>query len=767
MALELLGASFSDLKGRSVTFPIGNTGNSVRAVYTIQNEFRVELSNSIQITKVGNKFTLSSGSWSNYGLVTAAPISFDLLGSTNISGPGNVQFIDGADLFLVSDPDSGVNNVTYFAGFFKQFRTPEGIDFAFNIPSNDAPGQNSLIDGEPTLFTIDNLNFTAVGTTLQMTQLGNRSGMSEIVVNITMLADGLGDKSKFLIDVLYRYPHYKFPELFTLGNSVAPWAKFKTLAEYANPNIGMSKVYQPIGNIGYFGEHFNGGPASYFFQSINWKRTNNTVIPAMDYSQISKFEIIVSGVFDSACQFNIGWFWDSLNESEWKNLPESHDRNIMLVTKTTANSTIFGPETILGYPNSTGAKIDITNLSYTLVGPTQLKITGRTEPNTEFTEWFDEREGDRGYKMWIDCDGSAFNGDWNSSTSINVQVADAQMVKSAVILGIWDDIQYSKFLDHNDDQFDSPTVYTEDDLNHVILFKMPKNIPYQSIGGSIVAFNPLSSESFVLESQIVNITPSVQLPFINGALPINYTQSRGFKLPNGSGKNEIKLTRYPINDSVSHFALKFNYGFLCRWETWLQQLNATPYFFATPNKNWQQFQGAGWQLKFVFNVTKEAGSYENSFPFRIKAYDDYIGTSQAEFFLLDGTQVNAPDASSPVRVKFTHELNNPYAWDPDYWANMTVEPFEGGPRWLLSSRPFTLDGQNPLYPLAGETGVKITVVGDQAVTECLFDPLKIAYNNLSFTGRIQGNEVPEIEARFIFQNGNGVLNQDDNNLIPQ
>lgn len=779
MALNIVDVEYEDLKGRTLTFPVGNTGNVITARYTIENEFRVELSNSIQVTKIGNKFTLSgttsggqAATWENFGIISDETVFFGLYSSgfDIPSGSETVQFINGAELFMVNDPDNTINNVTYFVGNFKQLITPEGVEIDFNIASNDSPNQYSLIDGEPTRFTVDNVNFTAVGTTLPMVQLGNRSGSSEVTANLLILADGLGDKAKYVVEVKFKYPHYLFPTIFDEGNSVAPWVTFRTMPQYANLNCALETVYAPQGNVGFRDEHFNGTPSPYTFNSIVWTKTNNSVIASMDYSQPSKFTILITGNFDVACQFNIGWFWNPINEEDYQNLPTSHDQNVMLVTKTSANSTIFGPETITGYTNSAGAQLVIQDLSYTLIGSgpgAQLKITGKTVPNTEFIEWFDVRDGDRRYQMWIDCDESAFNFDWNSSTSTNVEVADAQMIKSVVILGAWDDITYNKFLDHNDDEHQSPTVYTEDDLNMVIKFRLPRNISFNSIGGSIVAYNALTSESFVLESNVVSILPNPpSFPFLSdGTLPIDSEQTRGFKLPNGSGKNVIKLDRLPAIDNVTSYGLTFNYGFLCRWEYWLSQANAAPYFFNNQNKNWQQFQGSGWGLKFVFNVNTANGSYENGYDFRIKAYDDYIGNSFTEFFKLDGTQINAPLATEQIRVKTTHVIDSPYDWDTPHWANMTVEPKESAIRWLLSSRTFPLDGLNPLSPLVGETGVKITMLGDTITTECLFDPMKLQANSVSFTGRIQAEEIPEITGIFIYEDSDGILTEEGDNLI--
>jgi len=790
MALELISVEYEDLKGRIVTFPIGNVGNTMTIRYTLRNEFKVGFSNDLQVKKTLDKLELigsidgQPATWEAAGITAGQLSVFQLYGTNNgspvtIEGTGTVSFINGAILYLTADPDSDPDHqITFNLGLFKQFKTPEGLDIFLNSAKNDAPNQYSLIDGEVQRFQIDNLNFTPVGTTLPMVQLGKRSGGSKMSVTVTLLADGLGDKSKFLVTVSnWRYPNYLDADIFGQSQSVMPYAKFSALAEFANLNAKTECEYAPQGNIGYFNEHFNGGVPPYTPSTIEWRKANNTLIESMDYAQTSKFKAEIIGNFDNACQFNIGWFWHPVNDSDeedesaYKHKIRSADENLLLVTKTSANSTIYGPESITGYSNEYGAQLTITNLQYTVIGSgpvSTLRITGQTVPNSEFTEWFEQREGDRRFRMWADVDQSAFNSDWNSSTSSNMIIADAQMIKSAVVLGAWDDMQYYRFRDHADAEYSNITAYMEDDINMLIKFRLPKNSIWQSVAGYIEAYNSSIGNAFTLDSQIISIAPTPQVPYQpDGTLPLNVVQSRGFKLPLGSLKNEVHIIRDSTNDGINSYGLQFNYGFLCRWEYWLSQPNAAPYFFNNQYKNWFFFQGNGWSLRFVFELTKDAGSYRNYFPFSIKYYDDYIGTSATTFYKLDGTPIASPLTNEPCRIVVQHDISA-YSWIVPEWANITVEPNGGGPRWLLSSFPNVLDHNNPLYPESGEVGVKIVVAGSVATTSCLFDPSKIQGTpGFSFTGRIQGEEDPPVPGKFIFQNGSGILDQNNNNLNNQ
>ena len=780
MAVRVIGAEYTDLKGRVLDFPVGNTGNTITAKYTIDCSFKVELSNSIQIFKLGNQLTLIGANpnggaltWEAFG-ITAGLFYVGLYpdGGTPITGTATVDFTDGANMYTTTDISGSQNNITIFVGNITQLKTPEGFDILFNVTPNNAKTSTSPIDGEVQRFQVDNVNLMSVGSTLPLVQLGNKSGGSLIDMNLKMLLDGTGQPSKFELTVKYRYPNYLDAELFEQALSVCPYIRIGALAQFANPNTTLFKTYSPDGNIGWFDEHFNGGLSPYTPVSIAWTNNSGASIPDMDYAQISRFTIDITGNFDTSCQFNFGWFWNPLIDTDYKNKPLSHDNNVLLATKINSNSVVGNSETILGFQNSFGAKLTITNLNYTVIGSgigATLRITGRTSPNADFTEFFDTREGDRAYKIWIDCDESAFNTDWNSSTSTNVIVADSQMVKTPVPLGAWDDITYNKFLDHNDDEFLNPKTYTEDDLNLVVRFRLPRNFAFQSITCSMVVYNSATGGEFTLESKVFTIAPSFTLPFLaDGSMPINFVENRGYKQPNGTGKNELRLQRYTSIDNTNNYGLELNYGFLCRWEYWLDQLNADPAFFTSDNKNWQHYQSLGWQLKAKMEITRDIGTYTNSFPLAISAYDDYNGVSTLRFYKLDNTLITAPLTNEPCRVEFTHVINSPYDWDTPYWANHRVEQLEGAPSWMLSSRAFTLDPANPLYPIAGETGVRIVVTGDTVVTDCLFDPIKLSGAfGLSFNGRIQGNETPEAPSAFVYQTLDRLLTQDGDILTYQ
>ena len=83
-----------------------------------------------------------------------------------------------------------------------------------------------------------------------------------------------------------------------------------------------------------------------------------------------------------------------------------------------------------------------------------------------------------------------------------------------------------------------------------------------------------------------------------------------------------------------------------------------------------------------------------------------------------------------MKIKSTHVKQTGDWVTPNVWGNITIEPKESFPRWMVSTIvPFDNNVNSPIYPLAG---LYVTVTypqPDTAVMECYFDPSKIDLTN--------------------------------------
>jgi hypothetical protein len=145
----------------------------------------------------------------------------------------------------------------------------------------------------------------------------------------------------------------------------------------------------------------------------------------------------------------------------------------------------------------------------------------------------------------------------------------------------------------------------------------------------------------------------------------------------------------------------------------------------------------------MFELNTTDGSYFNFVDLTHETYDQWPFDASISYFTLDGTPLTKPlaDEATVVRADFT--LDEPMNWLSGVWGHITVEPREGGPRWMSST---VLPGgnvtANPLQPLNGEVGCKLTLTGvgnKTARLETVIEPGNTVWQNgVSFTARIEG-----------------------------
>jgi hypothetical protein len=273
-------------------------------------------------------------------------------------------------------------------------------------------------------------------------------------------------------------------------------------------------------------------------------------------------------------------------------------------------------------------------------------------------------------------------------------------------------------------------VITEDDVRRETIFTIERNdATITELNARIIAKNTVTNESFELEKFSVNLN---SLPFLpNGTKPINSIQNRPFNIPSNALMNQVKFERATSEDTLTKYGVSIKHPFLCRWEYWLQQLNASLDFYDSKNKDWRHYQDvANWKIISIIGIVKGDGEYQNPKIIPIRNYDDAEIQYTIEFFKLDNTALTTP-IDDIVRVKITHEKSGVTT----SWGTITVEPFENSPRWLISTEYNQTDPSYPLQPLSGETKLKQTISTDDVVFECLFDGR--LFNKVKFTSRLQ------------------------------
>jgi hypothetical protein len=734
MALQVISRTFTDYQGRPLTFLLANSIDPITATYVIEPYFGFNLSTSNSVVKDVTNWTLTSGSWEGYGFVAGDTITLSNIDGGAYTSTRTISLIDGA--LMILDSDYPVDNQAYSIGTFSVNKNPEGLDLSFNLVKNSTTGsENSLIDGEATRFTIDGLNLFGINSFASMTQVGLKSGMSKITSVVTRLAD-VATRQRYSIALTFKVSPWMDSSVFAGSECVKPWLKVKCLPQYNNPSVFLTTTNVQNANTGYKDENFNGLPKNYTLNYLTWKTLANVAMTAFDYSQPSKFEIRVDGVFSASSKLNLKLFFLPINDADYKNNAFTHDQNTILLCKSSP-ITVGSNADLTSETHSSGANYVVSAINVTN-NTTYSIISGTITPNMAFTTLLEDRQAnDRNYKFWVRCENPTF--DANSTDAVNLEIDSNAAIKTSVPLGAYKPLS-DKLLNHNYTSYLNGTtnaVITEDDVLREFTFRWTKNQRFSYISGRIWAYNIITGAKFLLDEQTVNIE---SVPTISdGSIPVNYSQSRGFKLPETSEILRTTLLRVAGFDTATQFGLKFTFPFLTRWEYWQNQANANADFYASKNKDWQHYSAdANWRMQTEVAIKVDAGEYLNPILFDVRTYDDWSGVSVFTYFKADGTPITAPIANEIITVKCTHTPTSMSFGAVEVWGSITVEPKESAPRWLISSK--LVHGSQPLNPLqcsTGQTKLKQTVNATNVVHECTFfsDNINIV-NGIKFTGRI-------------------------------
>lgn len=729
MALQIISKSFRDDQNRNLSFLHANSLDYITATYRVYPIFKVTFGVSLQVVKVGQMFTLTSGSWEDYGFTAGASIAYQFDTHTGIQ---TINYINGAD--LVFNGSFSFADQTFTVGSCQAIQSIEGANISFNLIKNsDQDTPLSLIDGEPTRFTVDQLQSLAIGSTANMVQLTKKSGMSQMTASIVKTNKTTNPEDGFYID--FRIGFFLSPWLdadaFLSGECVKPYIEIDILPQYANPNVKISATNSYLGNTGFVSESYNGGVQNFIKDYIIWKDVTNTVIDTLDYTQTSKFEAKILGDFTGSSKFQFKLFWEL---DDILNLNTDHSVNTIAtvnVSSLSANVTIANFDSAVHF---SGAKYTVEQLYFDTTTAGYVKVTGQIVPNTAFTSLIEARnELERGYRLWIRCEDPAL--DYNSSDAMNVDVDSRNSVKATTPLGAYP-LYDNDIIGHDGSSLGADAMIIEDDIMRRYIMRLPKNDRLNYAKLSVIVKHNTNGQYFALDEFLLNFANVPMLA--NGTMPINFNSSRGYKLTTAeTDRYTIKAYRIGSLDNSTEYGLQIQYPFLLRWEYWLSQLNADNDFYGNQNKLWTNYIGdPDWNVYTRLELNFNVGSYINDDQIVIRPYDDWTGTSSITFERLDGTALTGLLADEICVIKATH--TKVVAGTLTGYCDITIEPFENSPRYQITSEyNFTGLPNSPLIPLAGQTKATFEVSGNTVVSRCLFDPSKLPnISKVKLTSRV-------------------------------
>jgi hypothetical protein len=691
-----------------------NAGKVVNAEFSIKVDYTEISTDSNKFTFVGTSIKRASGNWQSTGLVVGDVITISFASQIAPSGlktfTRTITYINGDLIYIDSAlPAPWTNLVFPTSGqvggiIMKINKSPQAIEFQFNLTKNGVQSNDSLIDGELNRFVYNGAHLLAVNGTGSFTQLGNKSGgiFGSAVPVITRLADttaSIFSYKNFKITFTFvDWTIYNENDIFTAGNCVAPYITVKTYPLIGNPN-GVQKDTNGAkeANTGYFNENYNGGQNPYtLIAPINWTDLSNNPIDKMNYLGASKFSVGLTDPFapNSASRYRIGLAFRPKNDDLYKNKLSSMANNVMLITPLYDFAPALSPSPLVfqGATNDDGVSFQLTNLMFAQSSGA-VGIFGKVTPNAQAVDFFNNLgDGEREMLLWVEIKNPATSGQ-TTSNEVNVLIYEDDCYPAPVIASQIPDVISEVLLDHDGNDVNyyglgvQDTV-TQDDCVYEIDILLEKNKEYEGVRSAISARSIIPVDSFELESIFL---PFANVPFINGIYEVNEITSRNFNLPASANRNSISVTRNTAEDTATKYGITIRYSFLNDWRYWLAQPNADNYFFDqnfpnnNKNKDWQHYQQEPYNL-YVDTYLRVAGvDFYNHFKYYDAGYQNGNATATRTLTNSIGSVISNLMDNEIINLQVDFASLDSTFVNGTEWVEFTVEDFEAGNRYISSS----------------------------------------------------------------------------------
>lgn len=633
-------------------------------------------------------------------------------------------------------------------------------EFAFNLTPNGSASMGSVIDGEQNRFELQDADTIGVGVPTLMTQMINRSGglIKDVFLEyLGVSGDGTWKDYKITYK-LFQWgiikDGYPEPNYYDSVDDIAPIGRVTLFAVYGNPNSAqIATTSNTEANTGGYDENYNGGVNNYSPISIQWKDLNGAVIDALDYSNECTFEAIVNAPNQSNPQstYRLGLVWRPIDGTVYENNVNTLGENLLVLAPEVdfIADAIVVPGPFLGYTNPSGAQWDFADISFEITGIDELTIKGKVIPNGAAETLFSGiADGGRRSTLWVSI--ADFNLIGANSDRVSLKLFDDDNYDAPTIGVQIPNVLDEVLLDHGliDITAPIPQTTTEDDVLYRSNFLLPDNVEYEGVRAKLYAFNTLTEESFTLEDIFYSFD---NVPYIAGQFQVNFITPRGFNLPPTTDRNHISLTRNAALDVPGFYALKLEYGYLSRWEYWLEQSNVNNDFFDFleiyydgKNKNWERFYlPPDWEIRLSYYTRLDGVDDFQDFPIGIRPYEDEDATTDWTFQV-----ISSGITPTNLVANELHKVTADITWNvgtySNVWAEMTIEDFESGNRWVISS---VLDqggiSSNPLQPNGANLGLEVTFPSPSiARLVANIDASLIDVNKVCLSARIYSEENP-------------------------
>jgi len=761
MPIKLVSKSYTDIYGNSSSNYKANAGDKITSKLTISSDIYVRSGsqNSMSFDRLDGILKQSQGDFLELGFRKGMTLKWKVVNNSNtVIGDAFGTITDVYPLYMVlSGTLPNVNNSSSNDSIWVLYSdsTHDEINLSLNFTDIDNPTStpNSLIDGEVSKFSYQGLTALSVNSTANLTQLGKKSGQFAVTnTTIKRLSDSTDvyvtgrSVRNYEVSFTTIFSGILFEDMF-IGN--------KCLKQFSQLDFRVvsSETITPTTisiddecDTGWFNESYNTEIPKVLSASSN--------ITKLYYNASNSITATIQVKGTTTTQLEIGAVYETLDDTYNLNKAESQsDKLFLLKTGLIGTANIGTTYTSLGL---TPYSITLSNFSYVDAGGNRtFTVIFSFAPSTFGTFIEGRGDSDRQFYLWLKAENYNYL-IFGNALEYKYEIGEEITPLRKIIVNHSYNLNYSTI--------SIPTectdINTEDDLAYVADFFLYYPNENSLVKSSIIVNNSTTGFEFTLDSIEFDISEFN----VNNFLFTTKTLSLNNNLPQSSAKKEAYLTNIYTQEGLYLFRLY--YPFLINWAYWQKLVNTHPYFVSQniSNNDWFNFQVAPWSLKIKTEIVRNGKTDWFYKDISIKDYNDSTVVSTISLFEYPSmTALNGLKEDKQILIRATHVA--PSAWLTDIYGQITIEPKESSPRWLMSTEIDTnTDNINPLY---GITDNKLTSSGlgtNTIVFECLLDMNKVTSTNLCITSKIS-DDAAQGGDLFIYTTGIGVSNTNSINFI--
>lgn len=737
MPIILTNRAYTDLFGNSRSFYKSNAGDRQQVSFRLTESISVmtSVTTTLTLDPINNIVTWIGGSFENEGFRVGDLVAFTIYnsgGGVILTWTTLVTAVSGNTLDVNSIPQWYDQTAGEILVIGVTSRGREGARLSINHVQNGSIGNAlSLIDGEATQGTFD----LTASNPYPVTLVSKQSGQFWWDATMTLTStSGIYRYYDLTIDFINSGIYDT--SWFNSANCLKLYAKISWQSLLGEPYANDDTIISEDADTGWFDEPYNlGSVDATLIQGIS----------SISFDSPTITQIVVDS---ASVDYAFGFSFIPQDDTYYKNVfPNQSTLSGMM-------STALPIGVMNGFSLPNGGIMYFEVLSAVQVG-TIWTFDVKFTPDTGYTNFMTAQpEFDRLFYVWCKIG------------NLNLLVYNDQL-KTTPILGGIIPFLAEDFTDHSENYIGTPSTpevtysaNVEDDLAFYGAFRLIDTEIINSFTAKLRAYNPISGESFDLQTAFFSFT---SIPQVGGKYILNEIAPMWTTFDTNSVKREAKLKLNATYDTTGEYGVEVYFPFLYRWEYWLEQLNADSDFYPNQQtKNYVPYGNTGsWGLQVRFELLRDGVLWWHDYNVRIKDYDSDPTIDQSIQMYVDSTNqpVSVVVEGELMRIECIHTLNDGTFWTPNVWGMITIEPSESSPRWWCSSVvPFDGNGLNPLTPLTGSLCDVTFPNFNQVKLTCFFDPSKInLQNGVKFTSKIKGCTT-SVRPKFKYTTWGGIKN---------